>query len=103
MSTDRKSRALLAELAGLGPICQGTLSRRFMVCGKPSCRCVVGKGHGPYFEWTRKVLGKTVSTRVSADAAKTLSGWIANDRKARALLDRLRALSASRVRNGEIR
>lgn len=73
-----------------------------MPCGKALCRCVNGPGHGPYFDWTRKIAGKTVSTRISPEAAKTIKGWIANDRRARRILDRMRALTASRVRNGSV-
>lgn len=31
---------LKAELAGLGYVCQGTITRRYLPCGKPSCACL---------------------------------------------------------------
>jgi len=50
-----------------------------MTCGKPGCACKASppRLHGPYYQWTRKVDGKTVTVRVSADQAKLLEGWIA--------------------------
>ena len=37
--------------------------------------------HGPYYEWTRKVKGKTVSVRVTKEQARLLREWIANARR----------------------
>lgn len=53
-----------------------------MPCGKPGCRCQADppKLHGPYYEWTRKVSGKTVSVRLSEQQAGLLGQWIANAR-----------------------
>jgi hypothetical protein len=71
----------------LGFFRRGSVVRRFMPCGKPGCRCQAKKPqlHGPYYQWTRKVRGKTVTVRLSAQEAKLLQQWIANGRR----LDRL--------------
>lgn len=61
--------------------------RRFMPCGTPGCGChtTTAKLHGPYYQWTRKVRGKTVTVRLSAQQAKLVQAWIANGRR----LDRI--------------
>ena len=41
--------------------------------------------HGPYYQWTRKVDGKTVTVNLSAEQAKLLENWIAAGRE----LDRI--------------
>jgi hypothetical protein len=42
--------AIKAEIAGLGPLRPGTLSRQYNVCGAPGCRCKddPAQRHGPY-------------------------------------------------------
>ncbi|MHB8295661.1 MAG: DUF6788 family protein [Acidimicrobiales bacterium] len=46
----------------------GTLLERRTTCGKVGCRCVPDppQPHGPFYQWTRKVGGKTVTRRLSA-------------------------------------
>jgi hypothetical protein len=74
---------LKASLADLGPFRRGTVLRRLVPCGNPRCRCHADppKLHGPYYEWTRKVKGKTVNVRVTQEQARLLKEWIANARR----------------------
>ncbi|MGH3180610.1 MAG: DUF6788 family protein [Streptosporangiaceae bacterium] len=47
------------------------------VCGTPGCSCHIdpGKRHGPYWQYTRKINGKTVTRRLtSAEAARYPGG-----------------------------
>ena len=85
MTTRDESRleTLKASLADLGPIRRGTVLRRFRRCGRPGCRCQADPPqlHGPYYEWTRKVKGKTVSVSVTKEQARLLKQWIANARR----------------------
>ena len=87
VSDAERYEALKREVADLPPIRRGSLVRRFMPCGKPGCRCLANPPqlHGPYYQWTRKVLGKTATVRVNRAQAKLLREWIANGRR----LDRL--------------
>jgi hypothetical protein len=45
--------------------------------------------HGPYYQWTRKVGGKTVNINLDVESAKKLKEWIQNDRNLRKLCRRL--------------
>lgn len=85
MATRDESRfeTLKASLADVGPFRRGTVLRRFVPCGRPGCRCRADPPqlHGPYYEWTRKVKGKTVSVRVTPQQARLLDQWIANARR----------------------
>ena len=86
--TDEERYAdLKRRIAALPPIRRGSVVRRYMPCGKPGCRCQSRppRLHGPYYQWTRKVQGKTETTRVDRQQAKLLGEWIANGRE----LDRL--------------
>jgi len=66
-----------------------------MPCGKPSCRCAtdVTKRHGPYYEWTRKLKGKTVTVRLTAEQARRYEDWIQNRRKLKKILMRMQTVS----------
>ena len=37
--------------------------------------------HGPYYQWTRKVRGKTVTVRLTREEARLVEGWISNGRQ----------------------
>src|SRR5882724_8880502 len=51
------------ELQHLNYFVKGTVLKRMMKCGQPSCACHLdpAKRHGPYFERTCKAKGKTVN------------------------------------------
>jgi hypothetical protein len=92
---ERRYRELLGELAEIGFIRSGSVAPRYNYCGKANCRCHADppQPHGPYFQWTAKVDGKTVNRRLSAREAELYSEWIGNDRRLRALIDELRAVA----------
>lgn len=93
---ERRYRQLLGELTEIGYIRSGSLAPRYNYCGKPNCRCHGDppQPHGPYFQWTAKVNGKTVNRRLSAREAEIYQEWINNDRRLRAIIDQLRAVAA---------
>jgi len=82
-----RHRALLRQSTDLGLVLRGTIGKRFMPCGKPACRCKADPPilHGPYYLWTRKVAGKTVTVRLTAEQAARCQPWTRNMHK----LDRL--------------
>jgi uncharacterized protein DUF6788 len=57
---------LLAELAQVGDFRRGSLSAVFRKCGKPNCACAAPghRGHGPQWNLTRKVGGRTVAVHL---------------------------------------
>jgi len=93
---ERQYRDLLAQLSDLGFITAGSLASRYNRCGKPTCHCHADppQPHGPYWQWTAKVNGKTVNRRLTNNQAALYQQWIANDRRLRALINDLRAIAA---------
>ena len=93
---ERHYRELARELAEIGFIAAGSVAPRYNRCGKPNCRCHGDppRLHGPYYQWTAKVNGKTVNRRLSEDEATLYSEWIANDRRVRALITQMREVAA---------
>lgn len=78
----RRYLDLAAQISELGFISQGSVTRRYTTCGTPSCRCQADppQRHGPYYQWTRKVAGKTVTRRLTPEQAQLYEQWIANRR-----------------------
>lgn len=92
----RRYRELAAQLADIGYIAAGSIVHRHTRCGTPTCRCHADPPqlHGPYYQWTAKVNGKTVTRRLSETEAELYQQWIANDRQLRALITQMRQVAA---------
>jgi hypothetical protein len=93
---ERRYRELARELAGIGYIAAGSVAPRYNRCGKANCRCHGDppRLHGPYWQWTAKVDGKTVNRRLTEDEATLYNEWIANDRRVRTLIAQMREVAA---------
>jgi len=88
--------AAKAHIQALGYVLPGTLQKRRYRCGKPNCRCVTeGILHGPYYQWTRKISGKTVNLSLDVESAKKVREWIQNNRNLRTLCRRLEKTSVA--------
>lgn len=79
----RRYRTLAAQIRDLGFIATGSVVERFTVCTAAGCRCHADppQRHGPYFQHTRKVAGKTVTVRLTAEQAQRYREHIANRRR----------------------
>ncbi len=86
---------IAARLAQIGFALPGTLIERSHICGKAGCRCMADppRPHGPFYQWTRKITGKTVTRRLSGDQIARYGPWFENAKAARELLAELEALS----------
>jgi hypothetical protein len=99
VSPDRGPRARAAriatELSAIGLALPGTLIQRRIRCGKPRCACHADPPvlHGPYWQWTRKVAGKTITRLVPDEQLDDYRQWIDNDRRLRALVAELETLT----------
>jgi hypothetical protein len=91
----QRFRELKQELLRLEYFCKGTVLRRRVKCGKAHCACRhdPAKRHGPYFEWTYKVKGKTVNVKLTPEVAPLYRVASQQYRKLKLLLHRLERLS----------
>jgi alcohol dehydrogenase class IV len=90
-----RHRHLAAKIAGIGFTATGTVLRSHNVCGTPGCSCHTdpGKRHGPYWQYTRKINGKTVTRRLTSAQATQYARWIDNGRALRDLLAQMQQVS----------
>ena len=95
-STEARRRELLGQIAELGPVLSGSITERRSRCGNPRCRCQHDPHawHGPYFVWTRKLDGKTVSKNLTAEQAATYRTWLTQARRLHELVAELEQLGA---------
>lgn len=92
---EQRFRQARQELNQLDYFLKGTVLKRMMKCGQPRCACHrdPSRRHGPYFEWTYKVRGKTVNVKLSPQAAPLYQAAAKQHRKLKAVLTRLERLS----------
>ena|SRR5207302_9260880 len=93
--SEREYRELKRRILDLGWARPGSVTRRFMPCGQPTCRCM-GKPpqlHGPYFQWSHKIGGKTVSLRLSEEQARLAKEWAENYKQLKRLLRRMEQIA----------
>ena len=85
---------MLAKLADIGLVLRGSIGLRLNRCGNPTCRCKADppKLHGPYYNWTRKVAGKTVNATLTPEQAACLKDWNRNMRKIDRIVQLLQAI-----------
>ena len=94
-----KAKRIADELAGIGFVLPGTLLERHLTCTHAGCRCHDDppRLHGPYWYWTRKLHAKTTSRTLTREQAEEYRAWFDNERRLRALVKELEALSISIV------
>jgi hypothetical protein len=63
--------SLLRQVSQLGDFQPGSISSPTRRCGKPSCHCAKPNdpGHGPHYQLTQKIEGKTVTQSLPSPAA----------------------------------
>jgi hypothetical protein len=88
---------IVSELAKVGFVLPGSLTERRSACTHPGCHCHDEPPvlHGPYFQWSRKVQGKTVSKTLSPDQVEDYLPFLDNERRLRSLVHELENLGLS--------
>ena len=92
---EREHQQLAQRLAHLGFLWQGSISRRFIRCGNPTCACQKHPDarHGPYTYWTSKKEGKTICRKLPHPEAELLGKWVDNRRELKEITDQMMKLA----------
>jgi hypothetical protein len=91
-SAQQRYQRLVAQLARLELIAQGTITERVIVRPDPQTRSRK-KEYGPYYQWTWKREGKTVTINLTAAQAKEFQKAIDQQRRLEKILQQMRKLS----------
>lgn len=87
-----KFQELAARLAATGPILQGSITER-VIPRRTGTGKAREKTYGPYYQWTYKRAGKTVTVNLTAEQAKFFGEAINNNRTVESILGQMRELS----------
>lgn len=92
---DSKINSLKNQITTKDWILQGTLLKQYKQCGKNNCRCHLDKKywHGPYWIWTRKEKGKTITKTLSENQAKIVKRSLEDMKKISKLVEKWKLLS----------
>ena len=92
-------RKCMDELQKIDFVLRGSIVKHYMRCGTMGCKCRADPPvlHGPYYDWTRKVRGKTVTVRLKEHEAEILQEWISNIRKLDKIVSRMVKISMEAV------
>ena len=102
MSDEKKLEQLLEmferekkDLLSLAVVLKGSISKRWMTCGKPECNCRKDstKRHGPYHWWTTKEKGRTKAILIPFSLLPEVESYLQNHKTAQAKIGRLYQLS----------
>ncbi len=83
------------ELHEIGFLIKGSLLERFKQCSSKGCACHDDppRLHGPYWQWTSKVKGKTVTRILSLEQVSRYRAWMDNAKCVDEIVQELRDLS----------
>ncbi len=95
----QKRYAQLADqLSYMGPVLPGSITERRII-GQASKKQIDRKKYGPYYQWTRKVNGKTVTVNLSEAQVDLFRKAIDNNRRLEQILREMREISLQRLEN----
>jgi hypothetical protein len=87
---EQRIQQIKAELAALGEMRPGSLSKQYNVCGKPNCRCKdpqKPQRHGPYYQLSWVHRGKSTTQFIRRPLLPPVRAQLATYNKFRKLTD----------------
>lgn len=98
-SIERQYAAAKNRVLKIGFIAEGSLSRNYVTCGKPTCRCRKDPTHrhGPYYQLTWKRNAKTVSQAIPESLALQYEEWIGNRQALATITRQMYAISQKAI------
>lgn len=89
---------LVDQLSRMGAVLPGTITTRRII-GQASKKQIDRKKYGPYYQWTRKVNGKTITVNLSEDQVYLFQKAVDNNRKFEQILREMKQISIQRLEN----
>ncbi len=98
----RRRAALLRQLPPQEEMLRGSLIERYKRCGKPSCKCATGRGHGPKFYLSVSRAGeRPLMQYVPVDYHDDVAQWLDNYRHCRRILEEICEINFELLRRRE--
>jgi hypothetical protein len=83
---------LKTSLLAIGPVAQGSILRRTIRRPDPA-RPGAMKNYGPYYQWTRKIGGRTAIQNLTAPQARAYARAIRENRRLERIVAEMRTVS----------
>lgn len=99
----KRIKKIETSLAQLGPMLPGGITEQWNVCGKPGCRCKDPdnpRKHGPYFQLSFTLGGKSSSMFVKREQLVRARGCLRNYSRFKKLTEQLLAARVAWARKG---
>ena len=96
---NNKMKCLKSKITSKEYVLNGSLARQHKKCGKINCRCHGDKKywHGPYWIWTRKENGKTVTKTLNKNQVVTVKKAIKEMKELNLLIESWRSQSLKEI------
>jgi hypothetical protein len=87
------------EILNIDIAFSGSITERYMPCGKKGCKCQDQKPslHGPYYQWTSKINGKTKTIRIQPNEVSNYKNWVDEGKRLDKLVAKWKEISLERV------
>jgi hypothetical protein len=95
---EKRYAQLVDQLGRMGLVLAGTITERWII-GQASKKQIDRKKYGPYYQWTRKVNGKTITVNLSGAQVDLFQKAVDNNRKFEQILSEMRQISIYRLEN----
>jgi uncharacterized iron-regulated protein len=92
LTLQKRYQRLQEELAQVGLIALGTITPRLIIKSDPEDK-TKRKTYGPYYQWTYKQQGKTVTVNLTRSQTREFQKAINNQRKLERIVAKMLALS----------
>jgi hypothetical protein len=89
-----RRRRLAARLGDVEQVLAGSLVEQTRRCGKPSCRCADGDGHGPYTYFAPRMAGRARMRYVPSALVDAVRARVRRGDQVEALLAGISAINA---------
>jgi hypothetical protein len=100
MAMNQKIKHLQENIQTRSYILTGSVIEQYKRCGKLNCRCSHEDKkywHGPYWIWTRKENGKTVTKTLNKDQAQFVKKAIKEMKKLNLAISKWKTISAREI------
>jgi len=101
-----RAERIREEIAELGPVLPGGISKHWNVCGKPGCRCKDPdhpQKHGPYYQLSFTVGGRSSSIFLSGSQVGAARRCVRRYARLKRLIQELLNLYVGWARQGGLR
>jgi hypothetical protein len=104
LALHERRKGLARQFPPVTEILRGSLVKRYVTCGNPSCKCARGERHGPVWYLTVTLgRGRTTGGVIPADKVDQVRGWIENYQGVRDRLEKISEINRELLRRERAR